>query len=76
MFKKNNRNNKSNGFYEFCPNCSCNLSKQKGYKSSLRAYECKECGVSLLNPNFEDEVVWYCDSCGAILIKQSNRMGL
>ncbi len=51
--------------YEYCTNCDANLTKQKGYDSSLPYWICKGCGKMMINPANPDDsdIVWICDEC-------------
>lgn len=58
-----------------CPRCGAKLCEQRGFSPDLRAFICKKCGQAVLNPKYDDECVWFCDSCNAILNNQKGWPG-
>ena len=73
LFRKKNNCSDSTGIHEFCTNCGANLRLQRGFSNDLPCWECRGCGMMLINPDVEAEndIVWICDGCGAVLNVQT-----
>lgn len=55
----------------FCPKCNANLKKQFGFYENINIWVCEECGETLINPNYLDDMIWYCNGCNDIMNNQS-----
>ena len=53
--------------YEYCTCCDANLTLQKGYRNDLPYWVCRGCGMMLINPSIDGDVIWICDKCEAAL---------
>ena len=55
----------------FCTKCNADLRKQFGFYDGINVWICEECGEALINPNYPDDVIWYCNRCNDIMNNQS-----